>query len=304
MSWAGFFIIIMTIEALLYKRKSIQSIVRKLGTFKLKLIRGLIEIIKYTYAAFCGIIFISLVCSKIGNKYVWWYDGTNVCLENWQVLVMIFGAFYAVPFPLALVLGLKLLKQNKISPTIFVFSCLCPLVAVFFMLIYGYLKKDSKLALAQQPVLSKESEVIIYILQGPYRDDEENLTLYWEAMVSVRRLLITGMTLIGYASIRMIIIAALCMVFQIQHIYTSPFQVRSSNNVETLSLSLLIFSSIINLLKASLTDSGVVPSGPSVSFFKSMELCEKMFVLLIIAYILLVEIRLRIGSQTKLSKKK
>ncbi len=228
-------------------------------------------------------IFMSLVCAQIGNKYVWWYDGTNICLESWQIMIIIFAGLYAVPFPMALLLGLKLLKQNKISPSIFVCSCLCPPVAIYLMLRYGCPKKDIKME--QQLVISEVSEVIISVLQGPYRDDKKLLTLYWEAMVSVRRLLITGMTLVSYASIRMIIITALCQIFLIQHIHIRPFQVRSSNNIETLSLSLLVMTSMINLLKASLTDSGVVPSGPSVPFFKSLELCEKMFVVIIIAYI-------------------
>ncbi len=112
------------------------------------------------------------------------------------------------------------------------------------------------------------------------------------------------MTLVSYASIRIIIITTLCLIFLIQHIYISPFLVRTSNDVETVSLSLLVLTSMINLLKASLTDSGVVPSGPSVPFFKSIELCEKMFVLIIIAYILLVELRLRKGNKTNILENK
>ncbi len=297
-SWGVLFIILIASVAFLHKR----SIVRTLESFKSKFVRGLIEIIKYTYAGFCSMIFMSLVCVQISKNYVWWYDGTNICMENWQIVIIIFAAFYAIPLPLALVLGLKLLKQNKISSSKFVCSCLCPPLAIYFKLRYGYLKKDLKI---EQPiVISKVSKVIISVLQGPYRNDEMYLTLYWEAMVSVRRLLITGMTLVSYASIRMIIITALCLIFLIQHINFSPFQSRGSNNIETLSLSLLVMTSMINLLKASLTDSGVVPSGPSVSFFKSLELCERMFVVIIIAFILIVEIRLRKGNKTKISLNK
>ncbi len=101
------------------------------------------------------------------------------------------------------------------------------------------------------------------------------------------------MTLVPYASIRMIIITALSLAFLIQHNYIRPFHVKTSNDVETASLALLLMTSVINLLKASLTDSGVVPSGPSVPFFKSLELGEKMFVLLIISCTLLTELKLR-----------
>ncbi len=51
-------------------------------SFKITMVQGLVEIVKYTYSGFCEIIFMSLVCVKLGSDYVWWYDATNVCLEN------------------------------------------------------------------------------------------------------------------------------------------------------------------------------------------------------------------------------
>ncbi len=83
-SWVGVFAVTIIIVTIMHKVGSIKSVVDTFNLFRLRLVRGLIEIIKYTYAGFCGIIFMSLVCAKVGHKYVWWYDGTNVCLENWQ----------------------------------------------------------------------------------------------------------------------------------------------------------------------------------------------------------------------------
>ncbi len=295
LSWAAIFAVTITVHRLIKKLSRNKLAVGKLEPMKLKLIRGLIEIIKYTYAGFCDILFMSLVCTKIGNKYVWWYDGTNICLEQWQVIIIIFGAVYAVPFPFTMVLGLMLLKQNKISHSVFIFSCLFPLLALIPMLIYTLVKKDYKLPKNSQ--LSEESQSIISVLQGPYKDDERPYICYWEAMVSVRRLLITGMTLVNYASIRMTMITALCLIFLVQQNYTRPFQVGRSNDVEALSLSLLLMTSMINLLKAFLTDSGVVPSGPIVPFFIGLEFAEKLFVLMIIIYIGIVEIKQRKGKR-------
>ncbi len=285
-SWAGVFVVVIMVAKIVRKMK----MARKLESFELKLIQGMIEIIKYTYGGFSGIIFMSLVCAQIGKKYVWWYDGTNVCLENWQIVITIFAVVYAIPFPLALALGLKMLKQNKLSPATFILSCLFPLVAICIMLIS--ICSNKSFDSPDKPVLSEKSEAIISVLQGPYRDDEKDWTIYWEAMVSIRRLLITGMTLVSYASIRMIIIMALNLIFLVQHDYMKPFEARNSNDVEALSLALLVVTSVTNLLKALLTDSGIVPSGPTVPFFKSLEVCEKTFVLLIIAYIFLIEVRL------------
>ncbi len=250
----------------------------------LKFITGIVEIIKYTYAGFCNIIFTSIVCIKIGKDFVWWYDANNVCFENWQILMMVFGLIYAVPFPITLFAGMKLLKKNEISARTFILSCMCPCRLLYLMLKHSYTEQPGQLS------KSTSSSAIISLLQGPYRESDKNMTLYWEAMVSMRRLVITSLTLIPIASIRMIIITLVCVAFFGQQIHYKPFAIKTSNSIETLSLLLISMTSVINLLKACLTDSGIVPSGPSVSFFKTLELLEKMFVLVLIMYVLVVEL--------------
>ena len=233
-SWTGIYISFSIMQKMFHNKFKMQAIVKKLEANKTTLTRGFIEIAKYTYAGFCGIIFMSLVCTKIGSNYVWWYDATHTCLEKWQVLVIIFALFYAVPFPFVLIFGLKLLKQGKVSAVTFLSWCICPLAALCF---YKYLKSKTVLDHApSKPSLPKASEAIISVLQGPYKNDEKNMSLYWEAMVSIRRLLITSMKLIPYAQIRIMIISVLFLTFTIQHIYICPFKVSTSNDVESLSL--------------------------------------------------------------------
>ena len=289
LSWLGLFLLTATISQLIKRKEIISNFMHSL---KIKLIKGMIEIIKYTYSGFCTIIFSSLVCKSVGRNNVWFYDGSHICFENWQIAMIMFGIFYAVPFPLVLFLATKQLKRNQISPTIFVLCCLCPLISVFSLCIYSHIKRynDNDRHISK---LLKSSNAIISVIQGPYRDDGKYMTLYWEAMISLRRLLITLVTLVGVQSIRMIITTLMCILFLYQHNITNPFLVKRSNSVEGLSLVLLSTSSVINLLKASLIDSGVVPTGPSVPFFKTLEFCEKLFVFIIIFYILSLEIKVK-----------
>ncbi len=138
------------------------------------------------------------------------------------------------------------------------------------------------------------------MLQGPFRKDPKHATLYWEAVISVRRLLITWMTLLkGFGSVRMVVLSCLCVMFLIHHNYRMPFQYRTSNHVETLSLSLLSVFCIFNLLKASLTDFGVVPEGPTVDFFKAVEFIEKLFPIILIVVIVIIEVRRRFKKKSK-----
>ncbi len=286
-SWVGMFLFVLIIIEVLQKKEYNVYHLIMLKSFKSLLIRGLVEIIKYTYSGFCGITFMSLLCVKIGSRYVWWYDGTINCLQNWQITMVVFGISYAISFPLALFLGMRLLKRQQISSGIFFCCCLCPFTAVWYNYRHSRIKNTEAPSTVQ---LSEAGGEVISVLQGPYREDERNITLYWEAVVSMRRLAITVMTLISNPSIRMVGINVFCIAFLYQHVHFSPFQVRTSNYVEGLSLSLLLVTSVINLLKACLTDSGIVPSGPSVPFFKGLELCEKVFIFLVIAYILMIEV--------------
>ncbi len=257
--------------------------------FKLKMLRGFIEIMKYTYCGFCEIIFMSLVCVELGSDYVWWYDATNSCLENWQLLMVILGLIYAGPFPLALLTSMKMLKAQHISAWQFIICCLCQPIVLYHTI--KYRRSSKKEASLSDELITDETRAIISVLQGPYREDAKSMTLYWEAMMSLRRLLITVMALIGTASIRMMFITGLCILFAMQHIYTGPFKAKQSNHVETLSLFLLSLVAVINLSKAILSDSGVIPTGPSVAFFKGLEFTEKVLLVILITYIMFIEIK-------------
>ena len=107
-AWTGIFMVDLIISNIVNRKESVGKAFKIAQSFKIKLIRGISEIIKYTYAGFCGIIFTSLVCVEVGNDYVWWYDGTNVCFEKWQLLIIAFGVFYALPFPFVLFKGMKI----------------------------------------------------------------------------------------------------------------------------------------------------------------------------------------------------
>ncbi len=258
--------------------------------FRIKLVKGVAEIIKYTYVGFCSAIFMSLVCVKLRENFVWWYDASNVCLERWQLAMVLFGAVFALPFPVSLYLSLQLLKEKRIKSIPFVMCCLCPLGSLIALYVIKVCCKVEQHTVQ----LTESSKALLSVMQGPYRQDDNHATLYWECIVSLRRLVISALTLLSYVSIRMVIVSILSALFFIQHIYLQPFQVQMSNHVESLSLFFLIISAVMNLLKALLTDFGVVPSGPSVAFFKQIELVERSFVIILIIVILIIEIKQKI----------
>ncbi len=262
-----------------------------LEPLKQKLIKGLVRIMKFTYTSLCGIIFTSIICVSYGSRKVWWYDASNVCLETWQIYMIIFGVLYAIPFPFVLFVGMKLLSLKRIGAGLFVAFCLCPGAALCYILVRKV--AGPKILVKDDISESGAANSILSVLQGPYRKDNQSMAIYWEAMVFLRRLLTTVMKLIGLEFVQMLILTGLWIIFLLQHVHIAPFEVRSSNHVETLSLTLLVMVAMINLLKAFLADSGLILSGPTVPIVQGLEFAEKISAIILLLYITFTEINYR-----------
>ena len=109
--------------------------------------------------------------------------------------MILFGLSYSIPLPLALVWAMRALNQKKITPVSCILCCKFPPVSIFNW--YANKSFDNDLN------LSEESQAIISVLQGPFRvsKNDSHKILYWEVMISIRRLLISAMTLIPFGSI-------------------------------------------------------------------------------------------------------
>ncbi len=287
-SW--YVLYIMVILAMLKSKTRNGKCNHLISSLKLKLLQGMVDITKYTYTAFCSLVFTSVVCVPLGKNSVWWYDGKNVCLQSWQIGMIAFAIIHIIPFPFALFFGMKFLKRGKISALVFMMGCICPLLLVIYCILHA---KLFSIKTDKETPISETSEAIICVLQGPYREDPNYHTLYWEAVISTRRLMITA-TLIANSFMQMIIMSLLCATFLCHHIYFQPFEVPISNQVEAFSLLLLCFIASVNLLKASLADFGVIPSGPFVQSLKGLQSIEKSAILILITFICVIEIKMRI----------
>ncbi len=105
-----------------------------LFALKIKLIYGLVEIVKYTYLGFTSIVFYSLTCLFVAENYVWFYDGSVQCYSVWQNVMIAFCLVHVIPYPLFIFLGLKLLHHKKISKQSFFIAVYFPLLGIIFWL--------------------------------------------------------------------------------------------------------------------------------------------------------------------------
>ncbi len=290
------------------------------------MIRGLVEIIKYTYSGFAAVTFVFMTCVQLGDNYFWKYDGNIACLSNWQWLILGFGVIYTVPFPFALAVGIKLLRKGPLSAGNFFLGCAMPLPSLFYWFVKNqsggkFIRKSSDGNHADHADpggnvgpdnLGTLSDEILTVLEGPYRvyktekagvvqtsrsvafTSDTQMTSYWEAILVIRRLIITATSLFSNSLIQTMLNLMLCILILIHHMIIKPFKANFSNRVEILSLALLCFVASINLMRAAYTQTGTLPEGPVVDIFKTLELCENGLVIFLISFIALGELYMKI----------
>ena len=316
--WMILFLIVCTVKALCDGQKRPAKIAKG---FYLKLIEGLVEIIKYTYSSLAGSNFSLLTCIFIGNSFVWKLDGTVTCFQKWQGFAALGLLFYTIPFSFSLAMGSKLLKEGKISSHHFLFSCILPLpfcLLWFLLYICKWRHSSQKGAKASQPLeLTETTEVILDVLQAPYRNDDETVitftsfpfsnqdnkkqskaksrlsqlssAVYWEGIMEFRRLVLNALTLVNNDIIRLTLISTTCLLILLHHLYVKPFKLSRSNTAETFSLSFLLIISVMNTIKAAFSENGVIPDGPNEALLLFFQRADNVFLFLLISFILGIE---------------
>ena len=135
MIWWSLFCLTFLLRVMFQRRKS--TLMRRLSTFKLTLIEGYVETMKYSYSGLAGVTFLFLSCIPMGDDMVWKFDAEVTCLSPWQIWVIIIAIIYTVPFSFTTILGLKLLRWGKVGHYQFMIGSLCPLpFLVYWSVVY------------------------------------------------------------------------------------------------------------------------------------------------------------------------
>ena len=314
-SWCLVFVIVRKI-------RSNMKIKRSLSALKLKLLAGIIEIIKYTYEGFASISFISLLCVRIAGESVWKYDAEIKCFSSLQWIFIAFCIFYVFPFVLSFAFATKHLKEGRIPAPIFIIACVLPFPFVFIFLwtfikelhsstgwtfshkgsksvIHTEDRSPSKILFMLQPryELTVETKLMLECLEGPYNTMGQ--AVYWESVLSGRRLILTLSIFIDNFVWKFTFIQIFCTCVLVHHIIVKPFQNINSNRAETLSLLLILVIANFNALKGYFVDSGLRPSGTSAHAYSFLNLTEDLAL-----YILLLVMILGEYTQTQVKQLK
>ena len=164
---------------------------------------------------------------------------------------MIYNTVCIFPFFLIFIFGPKLLRKKRITKSHFLVSCIfsLPCLSLWFIKFSAFKSKYSNESVVD-PLKEDETEELLKDLESPFRNDDSGL-IHWEGVLIARRLILLVIIRFMDDPIpRPFSLFTACTIFLAHHIHVKPFKVASSNNLETISLTVLVLLSGMNLVHA------------------------------------------------------
>jgi hypothetical protein len=237
------------------------------------------------YASSAKLCLSLLHCVPVGDSQVLFLDGNIKCYQTFQYFVFAYMISSILPFCLVPVLGSYLLKVGRIGVKQFCAACIFPLpFCCFWMYLllkdcrrvnqgtYNMIEQNNE-ALSQEQSNEQEqitsatddsrttsnrgSEAsILSVLLGPFRCHQAFMCfpsshIPWEGFLIFRRLvLIIVLNFVHDIQLRLFVALMVCVAILGFHVSVNPFQRKSDNVLEFLSLSAHVVLCGLTLIKA------------------------------------------------------
>ena len=214
-------------------------------------------------------------CVPIGNDWRLFVDGNIQCWQWWQYLMIAFIMVFIIPLILVLFWGSLMLAKDKVSAKNFLIACAFPLPYLLVWISRRLNKTENDSMLFTGHV--QNTEEIKRILHDPFREpsEGEHGTLYWESVLTGRRLiLLTIHTFATDPKLRFICLNCACVVILVHHLAVRPFRNCLANGFESFSLISLVAICTFSLAEASYISEGIDPTRPGESLFHALQWIE------------------------------
>ncbi|ELU03572.1 hypothetical protein CAPTEDRAFT_185637 [Capitella teleta] len=251
-------------------------------TFSSRLATGFVLALLFTYQKLATTSFTLLNCVPIGHEKVLFIQGTIACYEGWQYGVMAYAITCSTPFCLVLLIGPGLLKDGLIGLPQFFSACMLPLPFLLYWIAIRLTRFCRGMHPPNAQEMSSESQAVINILQGPFKDSENRVfgPLCGQGILIGRRLiLIVLFTFVNDTLIRMLCMMLVCFVILLHHVHALPYKDTRGNLAGTASAAALVIVGGINLVRAGFEAAEYTPQGPNQILMKVFEELENVLML-------------------------
>ena len=278
------FILVRTIAKAIGPQRE-DSYFAKSAPINAKFIAAFVSLLMYTYQYLAENSFVMLKCIDIAStdESVLFIDANVICYQPWQFAVIIFVCVHVIPFATVLAIAPDLMRRNVIGVKLFIISLFIPLFSAPFLLSRFIRHRVTK---ARRKTKNIETDVhtakpkkdakylVSRLLTDPYKNTFA-WGICWEGVIALRRLLLIVIaTFTPSLLFRHILLGLGCQLSLVMQLIVKPFVKTSCNVLETLSLSILLLVSMMNLLKAAYFQSGEIPDSTADKVFEIYDWIE------------------------------
>ncbi len=246
----------------------------KWKALKIKSSLAIVLAAMFSYQKLATSMLVLLYCIPFENQYVLKIDGNITCLQFWQGMVLTYCITSVIPFGFYLCFAPSFLADGALSMNEFFFGCLFPLP----MLLYKITQKCESTKRKKRKQ-SDEVELVMKLLQGPYRDlsiqiFSYNLTICYSGVVLIRRLALILTYTVPLVLNKLIVMFVISVIALTVESFLKPCKERRSNIACTVSNTALVVVCMVNLIRAAFIGAEYIPTGPVEGLSNALDMIE------------------------------
>ena len=213
-------------------------------------------------------------CINIDGVSCLYLQASVSCYQFWQYVILGFIFVWVVPFPIALYIGCRLLRENKIKGNSFLFMITFPPITQYQavkLFREVFIDGSPQIRLSSDEITTFEHELetdhILGIINKPFQVQQNNPglpalnhQLIWEPMLIARRLVLVAVsTYIIPPMEKLYPVAVLLLVFMLHDIFMRPYTNDQLNAIQLISMQLLCLLTFVNLFWTFSNDIDISP---------------------------------------------
>jgi len=212
---------------------------------------GILQTLLLGYTTLATVSFSLLRCVPIGSEKRLFYDGSHVCFQWWQYILVGFVCTFVIPFVFVLLWGSYKLYGKTLSVWKFLLACFLPLPSLIYWLFISFCQvlrnPVNEVSTPQQMSLNSVERVLYDSFKRP--EEGRKLSLSWEGIMIGRRLILVVMkSFVNNPMPRLLIMSLFCFLFLLHHVVAQPFRDSLANAAETISLLSIAILGMVNLV--------------------------------------------------------
>ena len=209
-----------------------------------------IETMLLGYIKIANLSFSSIRCVLVGTENRWFYNGTIVCYQWWQLVLVTFDVVIAVPFIFVLAWSAVKLHRGQLPAKQFLLACILPLPFLIYWLLQSLgFRSNQRHYLGT----TEYTDALKDVLLAPFREPEgkKSGALYWQSILISRRFLLVFLySFITDPTLRLLCMGGVCVLTLVHHTKMQPFRNSHANVAETISLLCLVILANINMYRS------------------------------------------------------